>query len=181
MSLIGYARVSTNAQDTELHLAALNEAGCEKIFDETASGAKADRPELKSCLAYLREGDTLVVWKLDRLARSLKQLVDIVDDLGNRQISFRCLTQNIDTTSSTGKLVFGIFATLAEFERDLIKERTVAGLNAARANGRVGGRPKLSVDKVAELNRRLADKESWRSIAKAMDLSQATISRYKQQ
>ena len=181
MSLIGYARVSTNAQDTELQLAALNEAGCEKIFDETASGAKADRPELKSCLAYLREGDTLVVWKLDRLARSLKQLVDIVDDLGNRQISFRCLTQNIDTTSSTGKLVFGIFATLAEFERDLIKERTVAGLNAARANGRVGGRPKLSVDKVAELNRRLADKEPWRSIAKAMTLSQATISRYKQQ
>ena len=181
MSLIGYARVSTNAQDTELQLAALNEAGCEKVFDETASGAKADRPELKSCLAYLREGDTLVVWKLDRLARSLKQLVDIVDDLGNRQISFRCLTRNIDTTSSTGKLVFGIFATLAEFERDLIKERTVAGLNAARANGRVGGRPKLSVDKVAELNRRLPDKEPWRSIAKAMDLSQATISRYKQQ
>jgi len=180
MSLVGYARVSTNAQDTELQLAALNEAGCQRIFDETASGAKADRPELKRCLDFLRDGDVLVVWKLDRLARSLKQLVDIVHDLGERKIGFRCLTQSIDTTNSSGKLIFGIFAVLAEFERDLIKERTMAGLHAARAKGKVGGRPKLAAEKVAELNRRLADKESWRSIAKAMDISQATISRHRQ-
>ena len=181
MALIGYARVSTSQQDTDLQLAALKEAGCEKVFEETASGAKADQPELRRCLEYLREGDVLVTWKLDRLARSLKQLVDIVHDLGERKVGFRCLTQNIDTTSSSGKLVFGIFATLAEFERELIRERTTAGLKAARAQGRIGGRPKLDPGKVTELNRRLSEGESWRSIAKALDISQATISRYKQQ
>ena len=179
MALIGYARVSTFQQDTDLQLAALKEAGCKKIFEETASGARTDRPELRRCLEYLREGDVLITWKLDRLARSLKQLADIVHDLGERQVGFRCLTQNIDTTSSSGKLVFGIFATLAEFERELIAERTTAGLKAARAQGRFGGRPKLDPEKVVELNRRLAEGESWRSIAKALDISQATISRYR--
>ena len=180
MALIGYARVSTDAQDTLLQRMALEKAGCEQIFEETASGSKANRSELKRCLDYLREGDVLVMWKLDRLARSLKQLVDIIHDLGERGIGFRCLTQSIDTTSASGKLVFGIFATLAEFERDLIKERTIAGLNAARAEGRIGGRPlKLSEDQIAELEQRLAGKQPWRSVAADMGISQATISRYR--
>ena len=181
MATIGYIRVSTADQNLEMQREALRDAGCERIFEETASGAKVDRPELKRCLEYLRDGDVLIVWKLDRLARSLRQLVDIVHGLGERQIGFRCLTQSIDTTSSGGKLVFGIFATLAEFERDLIRERTVAGLNAARMQGKVGGRPRLSDEKVTELNRRLAEKQPWRLIAREMDISQATISRYKQQ
>ena len=179
---IGYCRVSTEEQCLNLQKDALRNAGVadNDIYEEKASGAKEDRAVLEQALRALREGDVLVVWKLDRLARSLKQLVDIVHDLGERKIGFRCLTQSIDTTNSSGKLIFGIFAVLAEFERDLIKERTMAGLHAARAKGKVGGRPKLAAEKVAELNRRLADKESWRSIAKAMDISQATISRHRQ-
>ncbi len=180
MAHIGYARVSTNKQDTKLQTDALKDAGCEKIFKETASGAKSDRPQLAKMLEYVREGDVIVVWKLDRLARSLKQLVEIVDDLRERGIGFKVLTgADIDTTTASGRLVFGIFASLAEFERELIKERVNAGLATARAEGRVGGRPKLSEEKVIELRGRLASGQSWRQIAKDLDISVATISRYR--
>ena len=139
--LVGYARVSTQDQDLALQLDALAAAGCGKVFQEKASGAQRDRPELASAVGYMREGDTLVVWKLDRLARSLKQLIETVEELGGRGIGFRSLTDPIDTTTPGGKLVFHIFAALAEFERGVIRERTLAGLQAARAQGRKGGRP----------------------------------------
>jgi DNA invertase Pin-like site-specific DNA recombinase len=139
--LVGYARVSTRDQNYELQLDALEAAGCKKVFEEKLSGAQRDRPELKAVLEYVRHGDTLVVWKLDRLARSFKQLIETVEMLSGRQIGFRSLTENIDTTSSGGRLIFHIFGALAEFERSIIRERTTAGLAAARARGRVGGRP----------------------------------------
>lgn len=139
--LIGYARVSTQEQDPALQHDALAQAGCDKVFTEKASGAQRDRPQLIAALEYMREGDTLVVWKLDRLARSLRQLVETVEMLEERRIGFRSLTEAIDTTTPGGKLIFHIFASLAEFERDIILERTKAGLAAARARGKVGGRP----------------------------------------
>lgn len=144
--IIGYARVSTQDQNPALQTDALTGAGCEQIFHEKATGASRDRPELTTCLRTLRTGDTLVVWKLDRLARSLKDLVEIIDDLQKRGIGFRCLTEAIDTTSTGGRLVFHIFGALAEFEHSLIRERTIAGLAAARARGRRGGR-KLAMSK----------------------------------
>src|SRR6187200_1319658 len=140
--LVGYARVSTQEQDLALQLDALRAAGCAKVYEEKASGAQRERPELKAALDYVRKGDTLVVWKLDRLARSLKQLIETVELLEDRGIGFKSLTESIDTTTSGGRLIFHIFAALAEFERNIIRERTTAGLNAARARGRVGGRPK---------------------------------------
>lgn len=138
---IGYARVSTQDQDLSLQLDALQQIGCEKIFTEKASGAQRDRPELKAALDYLRSGDTLVVWKLDRLARSLRQLIDTFEHLNERGIGLRSLTEAIDTTTPGGTLIFHIFGALAEFERSVIRERTNAGLAAARARGRLGGRP----------------------------------------
>jgi DNA invertase Pin-like site-specific DNA recombinase len=138
---IGYARVSTQDQDVSLQLDALQQIGCEKIFTEKASGAQRDRPELKAALDYLRSGDTLVVWKLDRLARSLRQLIDTFEHLNERSIGLRSLTEAIDTTTPGGTLIFHIFGALAEFERSVIRERTNAGLAAARARGRLGGRP----------------------------------------
>lgn len=139
--LVGYARVSTQDQDPALQLDALKAAGCEKVFVEKASGAQRDRPDLEAALNYMRKGDTLVVWRLDRLARSLKQLIETVERLEREGVRFRSLTESIETESSGGKLVFQIFGALAEFERSLIRERTVAGLAAARARGRKGGRP----------------------------------------
>lgn len=139
--LIGYARVSTHDQDPALQHDALAQAGCDKVFTEKASGAKLERPQLAAALEYMRTGDTLVVWKLDRLARSLRQLIETVELLEDRGIGFRSLTEAIDTTSPGGKLVFHIFAALAEFERGIIRERTNAGLAAARARGKKGGRP----------------------------------------
>ena len=141
--LVGYARVSTQDQKPELQLDALRKAGCERIFSDKASGAQRDRPELSAALSYMRDGagDVLVVWKLDRLARSLKQLIETVEDLGTRGIGFRSLTEAIDTTSAGGRLTFHIFGAMAEFERSIIRERTRAGLDAARARGRrVAGR-----------------------------------------
>jgi DNA invertase Pin-like site-specific DNA recombinase len=140
--LIGYARVSTQDQNLRLQLDALNAAGCERLYTEMASGAQRDRPELKAALDYAREGDTLVVWKLDRLARSIRQLIETVEDLERRKIDLRSLTEAIDTTTSGGRLVFHVFAALAEFGRSVIRERTRAGLEAARARGRKGGRPR---------------------------------------
>lgn len=139
---IGYARVSTTEQNITLQTDALSEVGCERIFVETASGAQRDRPELQSALDYMRPGDTLVVWKLDRLARSMRQLIDTVELLQLKGMGFRSLTEAIDTTTPGGMLVFHIFGAMAEFERAIIRERTMAGLEAARTRGRKGGRPR---------------------------------------
>src|ERR671937_1108019 len=144
--LVGYARVSTNEQTLDLQKDALEKVGCKKIFTDTASGAKAERKGLEEALEYVREGDTLVVWRLDRLGRSLKHLIETISQLDTRRIGFKSLTENIDTTTSGGKLIFHVFGALAEFERDLIRERTQAGLLAARARGQHGGRPKVLND-----------------------------------
>jgi len=148
---IGYARVSTNDQDTQLQIDALNAASCERIYEEKQSGAKKDRAELQHCLMSLREGDVLIVWKLDRLGRSLQHLIDIVADLEKRKVGFQSLTENIDTTSSTGKLIFHIFGSLAEFERGLIRERVKAGLAVAKKKGKRFGRPEALSDKDKEI------------------------------
>ena len=139
---IGYARVSTFEQILDLQRDALTAAKCDRIFTDTMSGSRSDRPGLEQALDYLREGDVLVVWRLDRLGRSLKYLIEVITNLNERGIGFRSLTEQIDTTTSGGKLIFHVFGALAEFERDIIRERTQAGLAAARARGRMGGRPK---------------------------------------
>lgn len=144
--LVGYARVSTHDQDPALQLDALKAAGCEKVFVEKASGAQRDRPELKAAIQYVRQGDTLVVWKLDRLARSLPQLIESVATLEQHSVGLRSLTESIDTTTSGGRLIFHVFGALAEFERSVIRERTRAGLDAARARGKLGGRPRKMTD-----------------------------------
>lgn len=178
--LIGYARVSTQDQNPELQQDALTKAGCEKVFTEKASGAQRDRPQLKAALEYMRSGDTLVVWKLDRLARSLRQLIETVDMLEKSGIGFRSITEAIDTTTSGGRLVFHIFGALAEFERSIIQERTKAGLAAARARGRVGGRPaKLSDDDLAAGRALLRDPEiTVEGVAKRLGVSPSTLYRY---
>jgi DNA invertase Pin-like site-specific DNA recombinase len=142
--LIGYARVSTQDQSLALQQDALSKAGCERVFADTASGAAAERAGLAEAREFLRKGDTLVVWKLDRLGRSLPHLVATVVVLHQQGIGFKSLTEQIDTTTSGGKLIFHVFAALAEFERDVIRERTRAGLSAARARGRRGGRPRAA-------------------------------------
>ena len=143
MAVIGYARVSTVEQTLDLQRDALTTVGVECMYEEKASGKSADRPELAQCLKALREGDTLVVWRLDRLGRNLKDLIQIVTDLETRSVKFKSLTESIDTSGPAGKLVFHMFAALAQFERELVRERTLAGLVAARARGRKGGRPPL--------------------------------------
>ena len=146
--LIGYARISTLEQSLDLQIDALKKAGCEKIFSDTISGSKAKRPGLDECLEYARSGDTIAVWKLDRLGRNLKHLIETVQALEDRGVGFKSLQENIDTTTPGGKLIFHVFGALAEFERDLIRERTLAGLAAARARGRIGGRkPALKAKK----------------------------------
>jgi DNA invertase Pin-like site-specific DNA recombinase len=150
MPLIGYARVSTYDQNLEMQKDALEKAGCVRIFEDKVSGVKEKRAGLEAVLDYLREGDTLVVWKLDRLGRSTQDLLKIVNEIRDKGIEFKSLQESIDTSTSGGKLIFHIFASLAEFERDVIRERTLAGITAARARGRVGGRPrKLSVSQIA--------------------------------
>lgn len=146
---IGYARVSTKDQSFDLQLDALTKAGCCKIYKEVVSGAKSDRAVLDDLLRNIRSKDVLVVWKLDRLGRSLKHLVELVSDLNEKNVGFQSLNDPVDTTSSQGRLIFNIFASLAEFERDIIRERTQAGLSAARARGKKGGRPK-GIPKKAE-------------------------------
>ncbi len=155
---IGYARVSTDDQHLDLQRDALTRAGCSAIYEEAASGKSAARPELEQCRKALRAGDTLVVWRLDRLGRSLPDLVQIVADLERQGVGFESLTERIETGSAAGKLVFHVFAALAEFERGLIRERTQAGLAAARARGRAGGRrPKLDEQQVREIKVLLRD------------------------
>jgi len=138
---IGYARVSTQEQDTQLQTDALKKAGCEIIYEEKASGSKLDRLELESCLKSLRKGDELVVWKLDRLGRSLSQLINIIEEIREKGVEFSVITENIDTSTPSGKMMFHIFATIAEYERSMIRERVNAGLEVARKRGRYGGRP----------------------------------------
>jgi DNA invertase Pin-like site-specific DNA recombinase len=175
--IIGYARVSTQDQKPELQLDALRGAGCEQLFQETATGKFRERPELAACLRTMRKGDSLVVWKLDRLARSLKDLVEIVHDLNQRGVGFRSLTEAIDTTSSGGRLVFHIFGALAEFEHSLIRERTIAGLVAARARGRKGGRkPVMSKADTRKAAAMLSDPAITKAeVAKHFSVSRVTL------
>ena len=176
--LIGYARVSTVDQNPQLQIDELTKAGCRRIFRDTASGARADRPELTAALKFLQSGDTLVVWRLDRLARSLPQLIAIITDLNQRGVGFRSLRESIDTTSSGGKLVFHLFGALAEFERDLIRERTLAGLASARAKGNVGGRPaKLSPEQVAMARDLMAAGKSGREVARMFGVGKSSLYR----
>lgn len=178
--LIGYARVSTIDQNLTLQLDALKKAGCEKIFKDTASGGKVDRPGLQAALEFAREGDTVLVWRLDRLGRSLKHLIEMVTQLNERGIGFRSLQEAIDTTTSGGKLVFQIFGALAEFERNLIQERTKAGLEAARARGRLGGRPKALDQNKVELAYQLyeAKKHPVKEICRILGISKPTLYSY---
>ena len=178
--LVGYARVSTGDQHLDLQRDALVKAGCERLFTDVASGGSTDRQGMLEALQFLRTGDTLVVWKLDRLGRSLRNLINVVMDLQKRNIGFRSLQESIDTTTSGGKLVFHVFAALAEFERDIIRERTMAGLAAARARGRRGGRPpKLSGRQLDVATALLKDpKMSVREICQTLAISKATLYRH---
>jgi DNA invertase Pin-like site-specific DNA recombinase len=178
--LIGYARVSTTDQKLTLQKDALRKAGCKRIFTDIASGAQASREGLTEVLAFLRERDTLVVWQLDRLGRSLKHLIAIVTALQNRKIGFRSLQEHIDTTTSGGKLVFHVFGALAEFERDLVQERTKAGLAAARARGKKGGRRRVMDDKKVAMAVSLLQNPdtSVAEVGKTLKVSRATLYRY---
>ncbi|WP_413808369.1 recombinase family protein [Streptomyces sp. OE57] len=179
--LIGYARVSTDDQEAQLQHDALTEAGCARIFTDKASGKNTDRPELAAALDYLRPGDTLCVWKLDRFARSLIDLVTMVDGLAARGIGFKVLTgalASIDPNTPDGCLMLQVVRAMAEFERSLIKDRTRAGLEAAKAQGRTGGRPTvMDADKLAAAKARKAQGESVTVIAKALKVSRATLYR----
>ncbi|MNB83990.1 hypothetical protein PS726_04712 [Pseudomonas fluorescens] len=180
---IGYARVSTRDQKADLQVDALKQAGCELIFLDTASGAKSARPELDKLLANVRAGDAVVIWKLDRLGRSLKHLVELVGELAERKVGLLSLNDPIDTTHAQGRLVFNIFASLAEFERELIRERTQAGLSAARIRGRVGGRPK-GLPAKAEATAMAAEtlyregRLSVRAIGEKLHISKSTLYSY---
>jgi DNA invertase Pin-like site-specific DNA recombinase len=177
---VGYARVSTQDQTPALQLDALASAGCERVFTERASGAQRERPSLVAALDYMRPGDTLVIWKLDRLARSLKQLIETVEALSARDIGLRSLTEAIDTTTAGGRLIFHVFGALAEFERGVIRERTCAGLEAARARGRVGGRPPaLSADDLAVAKALLRDPGiTVEQAAKRLGVAPSTLYRH---
>lgn len=177
--IIAYARVSTLEQNLELQRDALEQAGCERLFEDHVSGASAARPGWAQAQAVLREGNMLVVWRLDRLGRSLKHLIDTVNELDARGVGFNSLTESIDTTTPGGRLVAHIFGALAEFERELIRERTHAGLAAARARGRKGGRPrKLAPRQVATARTLLGDgKHSVTEVAEMLGVSRNTLYR----
>jgi DNA invertase Pin-like site-specific DNA recombinase len=177
---IGYARISTSDQKLQMQEDALKKAGCEDIYTDIASGVKSLRPGLHSALSHLRRGDMLVVWRLDRLGRSLGHLIQIVQDLNDRNIGFVSLQENLDTTTSGGKLVFHFFGALAEFERELIRERTQAGLKAARSRGRLGGRPPLlSTREVNKLKKHYKkDELSVQEICKLMNITKPTLYKY---
>jgi len=177
--IVGYARVSTLDQNLDMQRDALEKAGCEQVFEDHVSGASNERPGWTQASAALREGDTLVVWRLDRLGRSLKHLIDTVNELHARGIGFKSLNENIDTTTPGGRLVFHIFGALAEFERELIRERTQAGLAAARARGRKGGRPrKLTGRQVTTARTLLKDSEhTVTGVAEMLGVSRNTLYR----
>ena len=173
---VGYARVSTTDQNLDLQIDALKQQGCHKIFEEKITASTLDRPKLTEALNYVREGDIIVVWKLDRLGRSLKDLIEIVNDLENRNIGLQTCHENIDTTTAVGRLIFHIFGALAEFERNILKERTMAGLESARARGRMGGRPhKLKDEKIVQLKALYASKLPIREILKTFKISKRTL------
>jgi DNA invertase Pin-like site-specific DNA recombinase len=179
-TLIGYARVSTDDQKAQLQVDALKDAGCVLVFTDTASGSLASRPQLDKMIEHLRPGDVVVVWRLDRLGRSLKNLIALVEDLAEKGVGFRSLSESIDTTTANGKLFFSIMGALAEFERDLIRERTNAGLAAARARGRVGGRPPtMTPEKVTVARQMYASREhTVEAIARTLGVSRKTIYRH---
>jgi len=178
--LLGYARVSTTDQDPSLQLDAFKEAGCGRVFTDHASGALDSRPQLDRLLDQLRSGDTVVVWRLDRLGRSLRHLIGLVEDLKAKGVGLRSLTEQIDTTTPGGKLIFSIFGALAEFERALIQERTLAGLVAARSRGRTGGRPPvmtpLKIKKAREMYE--AGDYTVEAIAETLGVSRKTVYRH---
>lgn len=176
---LGYARVSTTDQDTKLQTDALKKAKCDRIITEKASGAKTDRPELMRVIDIARKGDVLIVWKLDRLARSVRQLIETVQLLEDRGVQFKSLTENIDTSTAGGKLVFHFFAALAEFERGIIRERTLAGLASARSCGRFGGRPpSLSEEDVELAKALLAKGESFEKLRDRFGVANSTLYKY---
>ncbi len=177
--IVGYARVSTNDQNAAAQLPALRKAKCKRIYQETLSGRNMDRPELEKCLNTLREGDTLVVWRLDRLGRSLRDLLEIVQRLGETGVTFISLTENFDTGTAAGRLIFHVFASLAQFERELIRERTMLGLAEARARGRLGGRKSSTTPQQKRQIKTLwASKEhTAHAIATQFGVSVSTINR----
>ncbi len=177
---IGYARVSTQDQNLDLQNDALNAAGCENIYTDKMSGAKTKRPGLEEILGFIRKGDTLVVWKLDRLGRSLKHLIQVLNQLDERGVYFKSVQESLDTSTPGGKLIFHVFGALAEFERDIIRERTMAGLASARARGRKGGRPRKLSKKQVEMAKKLKDDPTMpiEEICKTMGVSKATLHRY---
>ena len=176
---IGYARVSTQDQDLSLQYDALHKAQCDKIYEDKASGVKASRDGLTLALETVREGDCLVVWKLDRLGRSVKDLVAIVGDLEQRGVHFKCVTDQIDTSTTSGRFFFHVMASLAQMERDLTAERTRAGLEAARRQGRLGGRKrKMDDSKIAAAKQLLRDGASPREVAKNLEVSIPTLYRW---
>jgi DNA invertase Pin-like site-specific DNA recombinase len=179
MTLIGYARVSTRDQDPSLQHDALTAAGCARIFTDVASGRLDSRPQLDACRDYLRSGDTLVVWKLDRAGRSLRHLVDLTASLAERGIELRSVQDALDTSTPAGKLLFHVMAALAEFEADLIRERTVAGLAAARARGRTGGRPSAMTPAKLEVARQMrsSKQHTMATIASTLGVGRATLYR----
>jgi DNA invertase Pin-like site-specific DNA recombinase len=177
--LIGYARVSTADQNLDLQRDALKKAGCKRVFTDQMSGARADRPGLAEALSHAREGDVICVWRLDRLARSLSSLIEIVAELERRGVGFKSITETIDTTSTGGRLVFHIFAALSEFEKNVIRDRTIAGLQAARKRGRVGGRPRSMTDeKLRAAKRLLRDGTPPKDVAEIIGVSVPTIYRW---
>lgn len=177
--LIGYVRVSTSDQNLDLQLDALKQVGCDKIYKDIASGAKDDRIGLAEVLNYIRKGDTLVVWRLDRLGRSLRHFIDTINQINDQGSYFRSLQESIDTSTSGGKLIFHIFGALAEFERDIIRDRTKAGIEAARKRGKFGGRPKkMDGKKLALAKTLMADKSnSINDICEILHVSKATLYR----
>lgn len=177
---IGYSRISTRDQNLDLQIDALKAAGCEKQFQDIASGAKDERRGLADAIEYARAGDVLIVWKLDRLGRSLKHLIETVNRLHEKGVGFASIQENIDTTTSGGKLVFHVFGALAEFERELIRERTKAGLSAARARGKKGGRPrKLSPEQIEIAKTMMSDPNiSIKTICRTLKIAPKTLYRY---
>jgi len=177
MAQIGYARISTGDQNAQMQIDALKQAGCERIFEEIASGARKDRPELARALDYLRDGDILVIWRLDRLARSLKQLIETVELLEQSGVGLMSLTEKLDTGTPGGRLIFHVFGALAEFERALIQERTRVGLESARRRGRIGGRPlKFTPEKQQQAQKLLKNPDmDVKDVAKVVGVSVTTI------
>lgn len=177
--MIGYARVSTEDQNLDLQRDALAKAGAERVFEDKASGARDDRPGLADALSHVRKGDCLIVWRLDRLGRSMRSLIEFVEDLRERGIDFRSINEGIDTTTAAGRFFFHVLAALAQMERELIRERTEAGLAAARARGRNGGRqPKLNAKQIAHAQKLLEDRNvTIKDVAATFGVNRATIYR----